>query len=205
MRIKSLLAAAPTLLATGALGVQSPAYAQTASAAAGDKPQLSEIIVTGSRIRRTDSETPSPVEVVTAEELHQSGYTSTQDVLHNLTANGQGTLSQSFSGAFASGASGVALRGLNVGATAVGSNDWKGVYHPYTAGLMASIPSVHMRNTVLHQIDGAMPRLNAIPAGCAFHPRCAYATPECSRAVPALETFDPTRTVACIRAREINS
>jgi iron complex outermembrane receptor protein len=79
--------------------------------------QLQEIVVTGSHIRRTDAETPSPVQVITAEELHESGYTSTQDVLHNLTANGQGTLSQSFSGAFASGAAGIALRGLNVGST----------------------------------------------------------------------------------------
>src|ERR1700684_1010853 len=49
--------------------------------------QLQEIVVTGSHIRRTDTETPSPVEVVTAEQLHESGFTSTQDVLHNLTAN----------------------------------------------------------------------------------------------------------------------
>jgi iron complex outermembrane recepter protein len=78
---------------------------------------LQEIVVTGSHLTRADKEGTSPVEVITAEELHQSGYTSTQDVLHNLTANGQGTLSQSFSGAFASGAAGVALRGLNVGST----------------------------------------------------------------------------------------
>ena len=82
-------------------------------------PALEEVVITGSRLRRTDTETPSPVEVVTAEQMHQSGLTSIQDVLHNLTANGQGTLSQGFSGAFASGAAGVALRGLNVGATLV--------------------------------------------------------------------------------------
>lgn len=80
---------------------------------------MEEVVVTGSHLRRTDSETPSPVEVVTAEQMHQSGLTSIQDVLHNLTANGQGTLSQGFSGAFASGAAGIALRGLNVGATLV--------------------------------------------------------------------------------------
>src|SRR5579864_6374829 len=80
---------------------------------------LQEVVVTGSHLSRTAEESASPVEVVTAEELHQSGYTSTQQVLENLTANGQGTLSQSFSGAFASGAAGIALRGLNVGATLV--------------------------------------------------------------------------------------
>ena len=86
-------------------------------AQAQDAPQRIEI--TGSSIRRTDAETPSPVQVITAAELKASGYTSTQDVLHNLTANGQGTLSQGFSGAFAEGASGIALRGLTVGATLI--------------------------------------------------------------------------------------
>src|SRR5690606_3741422 len=44
--------------------------------------------------------------------------------------------------------------------------------HPYTRGLMASIPALGARVKELHQIDGAMPRLNAIPPGCAFNPRC---------------------------------
>jgi peptide/nickel transport system ATP-binding protein len=45
--------------------------------------------------------------------------------------------------------------------------------HPYTAGLMSSIPKITpQRNRRLAQIEGAMPRLNAIPPGCAFHPRC---------------------------------
>jgi iron complex outermembrane recepter protein len=86
-------------------------------AADNSAPQLQEIIVTGSHISRTDTETPSPIQVITAEDLKNSGYTNTQEVLKNLTANGQGTLSQSFNGAFASGAAGVALRGLNVGYT----------------------------------------------------------------------------------------
>ena len=78
---------------------------------------IPEVVVTGSRILRTDTETPSPLQTITADDLKQSGYTSTQEVLTQLTANGQGTLSQSFSGAFASGAAGIALRGLNVGYT----------------------------------------------------------------------------------------
>src|SRR5918994_1022052 len=44
--------------------------------------------------------------------------------------------------------------------------------HPYTVGLMGSIPKVGLRKQKLEQIDGAMPRLNAIPRGCAFNPRC---------------------------------
>jgi peptide/nickel transport system ATP-binding protein len=59
-------------------------------------------------------------------------------------------------------------------------------HHPYTAGLMASIPSVHARHTHLHQIDGAMPRLNAIPPGCAFNPRCGRAEDVCRGNKPGL-------------------
>ncbi len=44
--------------------------------------------------------------------------------------------------------------------------------HPYTAGLMAAIPDMESDREQLYQIDGTMPRLNAIPPGCAFHPRC---------------------------------
>ncbi|MBD3847738.1 ABC transporter ATP-binding protein [Bosea sp. SSUT16] len=58
--------------------------------------------------------------------------------------------------------------------------------HPYTAGLMASIPSVHARHAQLNQIDGAMPRLNAIPPGCAFNPRCGRAEGVCRDHKPGL-------------------
>jgi peptide/nickel transport system ATP-binding protein len=58
--------------------------------------------------------------------------------------------------------------------------------HPYTAGLMASIPSVLRRNATLQQIDGAMPRLGAIPAGCSFNPRCVRATDLCRTLQPSL-------------------
>jgi iron complex outermembrane receptor protein len=110
-------------LAGGAAAVMMASHttlAATATASDTDnETQLQEVVVTGSHLMRTDTETSSPVQVITAEEIHESGYTSTQQVLNQLTANGQGTLSQSFSGAFASGAAGVALRGLNVGATLV--------------------------------------------------------------------------------------
>ena len=51
--------------------------------------------------------------------------------------------------------------------------------HPYTVGLMGSIPTVRRRASRLVQIDGAMPRLNEIPSGCAFHPRCSHAVERC--------------------------
>lgn len=78
---------------------------------------IQEVVVTGSLIKRADFETPSPVQVITADDMQQSGFTTIAQVLNNLSANGQGSLSQSFSGAFAGGATGIALRGLTVGAT----------------------------------------------------------------------------------------
>ena len=58
--------------------------------------------------------------------------------------------------------------------------------HPYTQGLMASIPSLGARVERLNQIDGSMPRLDAIPEGCAFNPRCKMAGPRCRRERPEL-------------------
>jgi peptide/nickel transport system ATP-binding protein len=52
--------------------------------------------------------------------------------------------------------------------------------HPYTTGLMGSIPIVGEDIEQLTQIEGAMPRLSDIPPGCAFHPRCPSAMPQCS-------------------------
>jgi peptide/nickel transport system ATP-binding protein len=58
--------------------------------------------------------------------------------------------------------------------------------HPYTAGLMGSIPTLVQEAQRLTQIDGAMPRLTAIPPGCAFHPRCTRAFDRCARERPEL-------------------
>lgn len=68
--------------------------------------------------------------------------------------------------------------------------------HPYTKGLMSAIPSLHDRVETLSQIDGSMPRLNARPSGCAFHPRCPHAGPKCSVVTPPLVQVDTT-SAAC--------
>ncbi|SFB85393.1 peptide/nickel transport system ATP-binding protein [Polaromonas sp. OV174] len=68
--------------------------------------------------------------------------------------------------------------------------------HPYTRGLMGAIPSLKAVTGPLAQIDGAMPRLNARPVGCAFNPRCAYATDQCRAQSPRLESHQQ-RKVAC--------
>ncbi len=56
--------------------------------------------------------------------------------------------------------------------------------HPYTTGLMGAIPKRGSLATRLTQIDGAMPRLDAIPGGCAFHPRCERRLDRCLRERP---------------------
>ncbi len=58
--------------------------------------------------------------------------------------------------------------------------------HPYAAGLMAAIPPIHRRLDRLPQIDGTMPRPGALPAGCAFHPRCPAAFARCRAERPDL-------------------
>ncbi len=56
--------------------------------------------------------------------------------------------------------------------------------HPYTAALMGAIPSMGDSRPRLAQVDGAMPRLDAIPGGCAFHPRCPEADARCATLRP---------------------
>ena len=68
--------------------------------------------------------------------------------------------------------------------------------HPYTAGLMASIPDITQDREYLNQIDGAMPRLNAIPTGCAFNPRCPKVFDRCKIERPELVDARATRA-AC--------
>lgn len=68
--------------------------------------------------------------------------------------------------------------------------------HPYTAGLMACIPDMSEDRENLNQIDGAMPRLNAIPQGCAFNPRCPKTIAVCGQKRPDLMVAGNTQA-AC--------
>jgi peptide/nickel transport system ATP-binding protein len=68
--------------------------------------------------------------------------------------------------------------------------------HPYTRGLMASIPTMKRRTAELLQIQGSMPRLTAIPPGCAFHPRCVERLARCTHDRPEMTDADG-RSVAC--------
>jgi peptide/nickel transport system ATP-binding protein len=68
--------------------------------------------------------------------------------------------------------------------------------HPYTRGLMGAIPRVGHDAERLSQIEGSMPRLNEIPSGCAFHPRCPQAFDRCRRERPELLDMGSVQ-VAC--------
>lgn len=76
--------------------------------------------------------------------------------------------------------------------------------HPYTKGLMGSIPSMVEKRNRLLQIPGSMPRLAVMPPGCAFHPRCASATAICAEQTP-LPRVEGANTVSCWLPNTIES
>jgi peptide/nickel transport system ATP-binding protein len=72
--------------------------------------------------------------------------------------------------------------------------------HPYTVGLMGSIPRISSEQKHLVQIDGAMPRLNAIPPGCAFNPRCPKRFARCVVERPDLLNAGTSRAACWLHA-----
>lgn len=80
--------------------------------------------------------------------------------------------------------------------------------HPYTAGLLASVPRAATANgvgTPLRPIPGMVPDPTAMPPGCAFHARCAHHVPGlCDRDRPDLVALEGTRWVRCLRVAELS-
>ncbi len=99
------------LLLAGA--VVSPAFAQDQAT------NLDRITVTGSNIPRTNTETPSPVQVVTRQEIDRTGKTTVAEYLQTLTSDGAGSIPKTFGNGFAGGGAGISLRGLGAGSTLV--------------------------------------------------------------------------------------
>jgi iron complex outermembrane recepter protein len=100
------------LLAGAGVAAALPVHAQDES--------IQEVIVTGSRIRRVDNETASPVQVVQREDIERAGVTNIADVIRSvIPADNQGSIPTAFSGGFAAGSSGISLRGLGVNSTLV--------------------------------------------------------------------------------------
>jgi oligopeptide transport system ATP-binding protein len=69
--------------------------------------------------------------------------------------------------------------------------------HPYTRGLLASIPNLTGGRGQLSVIEGSVPLPGSFPAGCRFHPRCPVALPECSNAEPPLVDLGGGRQARC--------
>ena len=109
MLAKSLLIA---FSGSAALGV-SPAMAQQSTQ------ELQRVTVTGSNIKRTDTETASPVQTITRSEIERTGKTNIAEVLQGISANNSGSIPLAFSNGFAHGSTGVSLRGLGVNSTLV--------------------------------------------------------------------------------------
>jgi oligopeptide/dipeptide ABC transporter ATP-binding protein len=77
--------------------------------------------------------------------------------------------------------------------------------HPYTMGLLKSLPSLSMDKAKLPSIDGSVPSLTEIPEGCPFHPRCPYYKSDvCDTGTPPdLISVDDNHDAACVRVHEI--
>jgi len=82
--------------------------------------------------------------------------------------------------------------------------------HPYTKGLLGSVPNLEVaahlkaRRARLNEIKGIVPSLANLPQGCAFAPRCRFATEECRAVSPPLEQHRPGHWVACWHAAHLN-
>jgi oligopeptide/dipeptide ABC transporter ATP-binding protein len=69
--------------------------------------------------------------------------------------------------------------------------------HPYTRGLLASLPRIDRRMDKLHPLQGSVPDHHEMPRGCAFEPRCPYALQECIPSLPAFVGETDGHRFAC--------
>ena len=129
----------PTTDQPAAATSATPVAPQAQSAAQGDATAQSasdntgnDIVVTGSLFRRTDTETPSPVTVISADALQKRGIQTPSEAIQRLSANNAGALPNNFTagGAFAAGASAVSLRGLTTSSTLVLFDGLRAAYYP---------------------------------------------------------------------------
>jgi peptide/nickel transport system ATP-binding protein len=75
--------------------------------------------------------------------------------------------------------------------------------HPYTQGLMGSVPSQNQRGKPLQQINGMVPSMLSLPRGCAFQNRCSYVTEKCSIERPDITHLSDERQVRCFNVSEV--
>jgi oligopeptide/dipeptide ABC transporter ATP-binding protein len=77
-------------------------------------------------------------------------------------------------------------------------------HHPYTEGLLRSVPDVRMRGTHLYAIPGSMPLSGRYPDGCRFHPRCPYAVKACGSGAVDLTSVGRAYEARCILAPKLD-
>jgi iron complex outermembrane recepter protein len=112
--VGQIFTASATIAAAISTGAQTPTPAPAAPSQ-----QIERIEVTGSNIKRVESETSSLVQVISRTDIERTGKQSIAEVLRGITGDNQGSLPTAFSGGFASGAAGVSLRGLGLNSTLV--------------------------------------------------------------------------------------
>ncbi|MEG2980487.1 MAG: TonB-dependent receptor [Stenotrophomonas sp.] len=113
------LASSITHILTGGALLLAGAVASSSAFAQEQATNLDRITVTGSNIPRTNTETPSPVQVVTRQEIDRTGKTTLAEYLQTITADGAGSIPKTFGNGFAGGGAGISLRGLGAGSTLV--------------------------------------------------------------------------------------
>lgn len=74
---------------------------------------------------------------------------------------------------------------------------FKNPLHPYTKGLLGSIPSLDQQKERLNTIQGVVPSITCLPTGCRFHPRCSECTDVCREVMPEMTEVEPNHFVAC--------
>ncbi|MBW8776518.1 MAG: TonB-dependent receptor [Stenotrophomonas sp.] len=118
-RRRTTLASSITHILTGGALLLAGAVASSSAFAQEKATNLDRITVTGSNIPRTNTETPSPVQVVSRQEIDRSGKTTLAEYLQTITADGAGSIPKTFGNGFAGGGAGISLRGLGAGSTLV--------------------------------------------------------------------------------------
>lgn len=74
---------------------------------------------------------------------------------------------------------------------------FKNPKHPYTKGLIKSVPPLHQKDKTLYSIPGSVPSISSMPKGCRFHPRCSFATDLCVKKEPELQEINSQHRVKC--------
>jgi iron complex outermembrane recepter protein len=117
LKLKPIMAGVATAFGAAGLLIAAPVFAQQAQQTTPQK--IERIEVTGSSIKRVDTETVAPIQVITRDDITRSGQATIADVLRNIPANTGGSFGESFSNSFAPGAAGISLRGLGQKTTLV--------------------------------------------------------------------------------------